>query len=100
MKINRAASRNLSLKTVLVFEDFGFEDNRAEKPYQIYYFLEDKKGDKYIAEGDMWLRGEEFLSVDLDFMHPAVSLNEYIRKHSDKEMIESHPPTVSKFLEQ
>lgn len=83
---------------ILVFEDFYFKESKPYEPYQIYFFMQDQSGKKYIAEGDIWLKKNKALSASLDFIHPAESLQQYINTHAEADMIESHPPSVTEYL--
>lgn len=83
---------------ILVFEDFYFKESKPYEPYQIYFFMQDQSGKKYIAEGDIWLKKNKALSASLDFIHPAESLQQYINTHAEADMIESQPPSVTEYL--
>lgn len=90
----------LNLEKVLVFEDFGFDVTYDILNYQVYYFFQSKnKNRSYIAEGDLYLKQEnEIVSLDIDAIHPAKTLTEYIKTRAENDMIESHPPNVENYL--
>lgn len=94
---------NVNIDAVLLFEDFDFdylkEIYNLEK-YQVYIFCTDmKSGEKWVSEcGIRFYSKNDLCDFYIDAVHQAKDLVEYIKVRGEKDMIESHPESVNKYL--
>lgn len=89
-----------NLDKVMIFDENNYDDGK--KRYQVYYFLHQKMtNQKYIAEGDIVIINEKYLNLfDIDALHKASDLEEYIKVRREVDAIESHPKSVKNYLKQ